>query len=212
MQSRIVELPASRNYRMSFGFFLFVALLSSVMFLSACSTTQPLRSGSTVSDSLAESLKREFVIASLQSAKGEYRGAADRYQKLLSVQPSNAAIHYALSKAYFGLGVLDSARLHSEKSVSLNPGNKYYLGYLAALSHQMHDYGRAADLYRQLAVLNREVRNHSASLALEYLAADQPEKALAVFQEISALDPKDETTQAANAVHGNTSLLIIRMR
>ncbi|NTV04890.1 MAG: tetratricopeptide repeat protein [Chlorobiaceae bacterium] len=195
MQSRIVELPASRNYRMSFGFFLFVALLSSVMFLSACSTTQPLRSGSTVSDSLAENLKREFVIASLQSAKGEYRGAADRYQKLLSVQPSNAAIHYALSKAYFGLGVLDSARLHSEKSVSLNPDNKYYLGYLAALSHEMHDYGRAADLYRQIAVLEPGSTEPLASLALEYLAADQPEKALSVFHEISALDPKDEATQ-----------------
>jgi tetratricopeptide (TPR) repeat protein len=148
------------------------------------------------SDSLAEATKRELVAASLLSVKGEYKGAVDRYRKLLLVEPSNAAIFYALSKAYVGLGVVDSARLYSEKSVLLNPGNKYYLRVLASIAHQMHDFERASELYRQLVALDPGNPEPLSSLALEYLAADQPEKALVVFQQILAIDPKDKTAQA----------------
>ena len=167
----------------------------SLIFLSSCST-HPVLSGKLASDSIAEATKREFVAATLLCAKEEYREAADSYQKLLADEPSNAAIHYALSKAFLGLGVIDSARLYSEKSVLLNPGNKYYLSFLAGIAHHMHDFGRAADLYRQLVVLEPGSAEPLSSLALEYLAAEQPEKALAVFQEILALDPKDKTAQA----------------
>jgi len=179
MQSRIGKLPVV--------FFIVLSACSSRSFLSGSVTDR---------DSLSEATKRELVTATLLSAKGEYHEAVERYRTLLIAQPSNAALNYALSKAYVGLGVLDSARLYSEKSVLLNPGNKYYLRLLAGISHQMHDYSRAVDLYRQLALLEPGNTEPLAALALEELAADQPEKALAVLQEILALDPKNETTLA----------------
>lgn len=194
IRSRIAELPASRNYRVSFGSFLFTALLAALFFLSSCSSSVPVLSGSREPDSLAEVSKRDFVSASLQCAKGEYSGAVERYGKVLKVQPENAAIHYALSKAWAGLGVLDSARRYSEQSVVLNSGNKYYAGFLAALAHQMHDYGRGADLYRKLSVMEPGSAEPLSNLVVEYILADQPEKALAVLQEMLALDPKDEAT------------------
>ena len=196
IRSQIAELPASRNRRVHFGSFLLVVAISSLLFLFACTSSVPVRSGIMVPDTLAETSKREFVAASLQSTKGEYRGAVERYQKLLTVQPDNAAIHYALSKAWVGLGVLDSARRYSEQSVLLNSSNKYYTGFLAALAHQMQDYGRAADLYRKLAVMEPGSAEPLTYLALEYISADQPEKALAVFQEILALDPTNESILA----------------
>ena len=165
-----------------------------LVFLSACSSRPFLSGSATDRDSLSESTKRELVAAALQSAKGEYGGAVERYRKLLTDQQSNASLHFALSKAYASLGVLDSARLYSEKSVMLNPGNKYYLRLLAGISHQMHDYSRAAELHRQLVALEPGHPEPLTALALEYLAADQPKKALAAFQEILALDPKNETT------------------
>jgi tetratricopeptide (TPR) repeat protein len=167
-----------------------------LVFLSACSS-RPFLSGSAIqSDSLSEATKTEIVAATLQNAKGEYQGAVDRYRKLLTAQPSNTALHYALSKAYIGLGVLDSARLYSEKSVALNPGNKFYLRLLAGITHQMHDYSRAVELSRQLVALEPGSTEPLTVLALEYLAADQPEKALAAFQDTLKLDPKNETTLA----------------
>jgi tetratricopeptide (TPR) repeat protein len=195
MQSRIADLPVSRNYRVSIRSFLLTAVIFCVAFFSP-TASRPLSASTIMSDSLAEASKREFVGASLENVKGEYHKAAERYRKLLTLQPSNAAIHYALSKAWAGLGVLDSARMYSEKCVLLNPDNKYYTGFLAALCHQMHDYRRAADLYRNLSLAEPGNMELLSNLALEYLALDQSEKALAVFQEILALDPKSETTLA----------------
>jgi len=147
-----------------------------LILLSACSS-RPLLSVSAIApDSLSEATKREIVAASLQSAKGEYHEAVSRYRKLLAAQPSNAALHYALSQAYIGLGVIDSARLYSEKSVILNPGNKYYLRLLAAISRQMRDYSQTADLDRQLVALEPGRTEPLFALAFDYLAADQFEK------------------------------------
>lgn len=197
MRSQIAELPALRKSRSAFSSLLLLgSVLAFLLLFSACVSSRPAAPGSIVPDSLAEASKREFVVASLLSAKGDFRGAVERYERLLGVQPSTAAIHYALSKAWVGLGALDSARLYSEKSVLLNPGNTSYLGFLAALSHQQGDYGRAIDLYKQLASLEPGQAEPLSSLALEYLAADQSEKALAVFQEMLTLDPKNEITLA----------------
>ena len=196
MCSRIVKLFSYLLDRRFFFSFVLASAICSVLLLSSCTVPRTTLSGKLASDSLAEATKREFVAASLLYAREEYQGAADQYQKLLTGDPSNAAIHYALSKAYAGLGVVDSARFHSEKSVLLNPGNKYYLSFLAGIAHQMHDYGRAADLYRQLVTLEPGNAEPLSSLALEYLVAEQSEKALAVFQEILAIDPKNKTAQA----------------
>ncbi|MEI7825853.1 MAG: tetratricopeptide repeat protein [Chlorobiaceae bacterium] len=192
MRSRIPELRVSRNSGVSIGSLLLLVAIFSLFSLSACTSSVPVISDSGVKDSLAEASVKEFAIASLLNTKGEYRGAAERYRKLLTAQPENAAIYYALSKAYVGLGVLDSARTYSEKSVLLNPGNEYYARFLAALAHQMHDYGRASDLYRKLAVMEPGSVEQLYNLATEYISADQSEQALAVFQEILALDPKNE--------------------
>ena len=168
--------------------------LIGLVFLSACSSRPFLSGNAAGRDSLSESTKRELVAAALQSARGEYQGAVECYRKLLTDQPSNAALHFALSKAYASLGVLDSARLYSEKSVMLNPDNKYYLRLLSGISHQMHDYNRAVELDRQLVALEPGSTEARTALAQEYLAADQPEKALAAFQDMLSLDPKNETT------------------
>ena len=194
MQNGIAELAVFTAGRSRILSLWRIVAVVAFIFLSACSS-RPLLSV-TAPDSLAEATKREFVMASLLSAKGEYQGAVERYRKLLPLEPSNAALHYAISKAYLGLGAIDSARLYSEKSVQLNADNKYYLRFLAFIAHQMNDYDRAADLYRQVATLEPGSTEALSTLALEYLSADQPEKALMVFQEILRIDPMNETTQA----------------
>ncbi len=146
----------------------------------------------TATDSLAEASRRELVAALLQSAKGEYQGAVDRYQKLLITQPSNAALHYALSKAYVALGVIDSARLHSEKSVQLNPDNKYYAKELAGITHQMNNFREAADRYRQLAALEHGAGKEKLLFTLAQLYQQTGERELAIksLRELLQGNPK----------------------
>jgi tetratricopeptide (TPR) repeat protein len=143
-----------------------------------------------------ESFVNRLVAASFQNIKGNFRGAERLCQQLLVEHPSSAALNYALSKAYVGLGVADSARIYAEKSLQFDPSNKYYTAYLAVLSHQMNDFGRAEGLFRQLADMEPGSTEALAMLALEYLSADDPEKALGVFQEILSIDPKNEVTRA----------------
>jgi tetratricopeptide (TPR) repeat protein len=174
---------------------LLFAIYSAIV-LSGCSA-QPLLNGSKkVADSLDESSKREFVSALLLNVKGEHLQAVERFRQILKREPSNAAVNFALSRSFAGLGISDSASIYSEKSVRLDQSNIYYLQFLAVLSHQMNDYMRAAELYRKLADLDPGRPEHLSLLALEYLSADQPEKALGAFQEILRIDPMNETTQA----------------
>ncbi|NHQ59121.1 tetratricopeptide repeat protein [Chlorobium sp. BLA1] len=192
MRSLCGAIPAVRHavhFMLLFSAFLAITL-------SGCSSEPVVAGRSLKADSLSESKRREFVAALLLNVKGEHRAAVDRYRALLQSDASSPAINYALSRSFYGIGVSDSARFYSEKSVKLDPSNTYYLRYLAELSHQMTDYTYAAGLYQRLVTLEPGRPENLSLLALEYLSADQPEKALAVFQEILRIDPKNETTQA----------------
>jgi tetratricopeptide (TPR) repeat protein len=171
-------------------------LLFSSLALAACSSRSILSENKAVRDSSAESSQQAFVDASLKNIKGDHRGAIQGYLKLLKKQPENAAINYAISKNFVGLGMLDSARYYSEKTLQLEPSSAYYLKYLAVLSHRMNDFSRASVLFRKLADLEPGNIDSLSLLALEYLSADQPEKSLEVFQEILRLDPKNKATRA----------------
>ncbi|NTW83724.1 MAG: tetratricopeptide repeat protein [Chlorobiaceae bacterium] len=172
-----------------------VFLLCSVA-LAACSSGSILSENKPVRDISAESSQQVFVDASLKNIKGDHRGAIQGYLKLLKAQPENAAVNYAISKSYVGLGKPDSARYYAEKALQLEPSNKHYLKYLAALSHRMNDFSRASVLFRKLADLEPGNIDDLSLLALEYLSADQPEKSLEIFQEILRLDPKNKATRA----------------
>jgi tetratricopeptide (TPR) repeat protein len=193
MRSLNVELP----FRQMRNFFLkLIFAVALVIGLSVFLSRSLFAVSGEKVDSLAESAKREFVSALLLSVKGEHHDAALRLQTILKSDPSNAAVNYALSRAFLGVGLSDSARIYSEKSVKLDSLNTYYLQYLAALSHQMNDYQRAAKIYQRLLLLEPGHPQYRSLLALEYLSADQPEKALSAFQENLRLNPMNETAQA----------------
>lgn len=166
----------------------FLCAVISLMFLP-----RPLLSnGVTLADSLADVSRRELVAASLQSIKGDYQGAVDRYRKLLMTQPNNAALHYALANACMDLGSIDSARVHSEKSVQLDPDNKYYGKLLAGISHQMNSYKKAAAKYRQLATLEQGKGKERLlfSLGQLYLQTAQYDLAIQTFRELLRDNPE----------------------
>jgi tetratricopeptide (TPR) repeat protein len=133
--------------------------------------------------------KRQFIQGSFLSMKGDYWGAIDLFRKLKNTRPSDAAVHYALSKAYLSLSVLDSARVYGENAVRIDPSNRHYLTYLAEIAHDMQDFERAAQLYGQAAVLTPGSSENLNYQALEFLAAGNPEKSLSVFKDIVRLDP-----------------------
>lgn len=136
---------------------------------------------------------RFFAKGSFQSMKGDYWGAVETFRKISPATSSEAAaVEYSISRAFTSLAVADSARVHGEAAVKLEPGNSHYARHLARIVHEMQDFGRAAELYGQAAAANPERTEILYSQALEYVAANRPTEALGVFAKLLDRDPLDE--------------------
>ncbi|NTW51227.1 MAG: tetratricopeptide repeat protein [Chlorobiaceae bacterium] len=134
----------------------------------------------------------EYVRGLFLLLKSDFWGAIDSFRKVQAVRPDEAAVHYSMSRAYYGLAVLDSARVHGEAAVILDPGNTYYARALARISHDMQDYDKAAALYGQVAQSGSDRTDMMYMQALEYLSANHPEQALEVFDNVVKIDPLNE--------------------
>ncbi|NTU52594.1 MAG: tetratricopeptide repeat protein [Chlorobiaceae bacterium] len=147
-----------------------------------------------VSSSLAapEEIMSEYLHALFLDMKGDYRGAIVSYKKVLEVMPSEPVVRFSISKAFLRMGVPDSARVHGEAAVKLDPENRHYLVYLAVFSHSEHDYARAAELYGQASLVEPGRAEALTHQGLEYLSSDKPELALEAFRSAVRIDPYHE--------------------
>lgn len=140
-----------------------------------------------------DSSARAFTEGAFLSMKGDYWGAIERYRQSNPGSPGRqAAASFAIAKAFSGLAVPDSARVHGENAVRLDPGNAHYLAWLAKLAHDMRDYGRAADLYGQAFLAVPERTEYLYAQALEYVAGGRSDEALEAYGRLLQRDPDDE--------------------
>jgi tetratricopeptide (TPR) repeat protein len=140
----------------------------------------------------ADSSTRAYIDGAFLSMKGDYWGAIDRYRQSNPALPGHqAAVSFSIARAYSSLAVPDSARIHGENAVRLDPGNAYYLTWLARLVHEMRDYGHAADLYGQAFRVAPERTEYLYSQALEYVAAGRSDEALEAYGRLLQRDPDD---------------------
>jgi tetratricopeptide (TPR) repeat protein len=140
----------------------------------------------------ATDAKSEFAQGLFLDMKGDYWGAIDIFRKVMAQRPADAAVKYSISKSYYRLAVLDSARVYGEAAVKLDSLNKHYLRYLAGIAHEMHDYDRAAGLFGQDSLLEPGRSEIIYLQGIEYLAANKPEQALEAFQKAARVDPYNQ--------------------
>jgi tetratricopeptide (TPR) repeat protein len=132
--------------------------------------------------------------------KENFEGAIASFRKVMAFRPADPAVRYSISKAYYRLGKLDSARVYCEAAVRLDPSNRHYLRYLAGVYHDMRDYNRAAELYGQDSLLEPERAEILYLQGLEYITAKRPEMALEVFEKAVRIDPYNENALAQTLV------------
>ncbi|TCD48746.1 tetratricopeptide repeat protein [Chlorobium sp. N1] len=182
-------------------------LLFSFLLLSACSSAPARRSEVDAGvDSLASAREQAFIRASFLAAGGDHPAAISGYRSLLSADRKNAALHFSMAKEFLALGELDSARAYGERAFALDTSNRYSTGLLADISHAMGDRKRAVELYGRLSEMDPVNTELLSWLAMEHLAAEEPEEALAVFRRVLRLDPGNETARS------QVLLLEIRMQ
>lgn len=134
----------------------------------------------------------DYVQGLILDMKGDYWGAIDLFRRVMARRPADAAVKYSISKAWYRLAVLDSAKVYGEAAVRLDPSNRHYLRYLAGVAHDRKEYDQAAELYGQALLLEPERTDLMYLQGLEYLAANQLEKALDVFEKSVRIDPYNE--------------------
>ncbi|MBN1929487.1 MAG: tetratricopeptide repeat protein [Chlorobiaceae bacterium] len=139
-----------------------------------------------------EKLMPAYVQALLLDMKGDYWGAIDGLGKVMAALPDEPAVRFSISQSYRRLGVPDSAKVYAESALKLDPANPHYLRYLAGLSHELRDYERAAELYGRAAGLEPGRTGLLYLQGLELMSANQPEKAMAVFEKAVTIDPYNE--------------------
>jgi tetratricopeptide (TPR) repeat protein len=155
---------------------------------------------SQVSLPAGQEMTSAYVHGLFLEQKGDYRGAIENYRQVMRQLPGEPAVKYAISRAYAHLAMPDSAKAYGEDAVKLDSGNRYYLFYLAGLLHQMHDPEGAADLYGRAALLEPERTDALYRQGLEYLSANQPERALEVFRNALHIYPKNQTILAQSLI------------
>lgn len=149
-------------------------------------------SASPDSAAAAQDLLPDYVQGLILDMKGDYWGAIDVFRRVMAHRPADAAVKYSISKAWYRLAVLDSAKVYGDAAVKLDPSNRHYLRYLAGVAHDMKEYGRSAELYGQVSLLDPERTDLMYLQGLEYLAANQLEQALDVFEKSVRIDPYNE--------------------
>ena len=147
---------------------------------------------STAASAAESDLLTDYAHGLFLDMKGDYWGAIDALQKVSARQTANAAVKYSISKSYFSLAVLDSAKVYGEAAVRLDPSNRHYLRYLAGLAHEMKAYDRAAELLGQASILEPTRAEILYLQGLEYFAAKKAEPALEAFEKAARIDPYNE--------------------
>lgn len=166
-------------------------------FVSAWSIGHPVDNGINATPSSLTYSEEESTAAYVHGLfldlKGDHHGALESYRNVMKQLPREPAVKYAVSRAYAYLAMPDSAKVYGEEAVKLEPGNRYYLLYLAGLLHQMHDPEASAVLYGQAALLEPGRTDALYRQGLEYLSANKPDRALEVFRNALHLYPKNQT-------------------
>jgi tetratricopeptide (TPR) repeat protein len=134
----------------------------------------------------------DYVHGLLLDMKGDYWGAIESFRKVMAERPADAAVKYSISKAWYRLAVLDSAKAYGEAAVKLDPSNRYYPRYLAGVAHDQQDYARAAELYGQAALAAPDRTDIMYQQGVEYVAANRPEEALQVYHKAVRIDPYND--------------------
>ncbi len=128
-------------------------------------------------------LKAYFIEAASEEAKGNIDKALVLYEKCLSLDSDNHAVHFELSKVYAQMSELSKSLNHAEQAIEGDPKNIWYLKQAAGLYSYASQFEQAANYYKQVVDIDDSPEN-----LLDYVnalvRAGKNEDAIAALLEI----------------------------
>ncbi|MEO6190902.1 MAG: tetratricopeptide repeat protein [Saprospiraceae bacterium] len=129
----------------------------------------------------SSSLESQLIEASKQEIIGNPDKAIELLEKMRSNQEVKATVYYQLARLYLSKSRLEDAVNAINQSVLADPNNKWTRIFQANVFESVGRYNNTAESYDALSVIEPENYTMYDLAALNYVKADQTDKALAVF-------------------------------
>ena len=118
-------------------------------------------------------------------ALGDYRTAVINFDKVIAIDPNQAAAFYELSQMYLEMKTPETAFIYALKATTLDPKNEWYLIAAAEASEKSGNYLKAEKFYQALIELKPEHIENYFSLANMQLARKKYKEALRTYDILS---------------------------
>ena len=138
-----------------------------------------------ISDEKQNEFEYLFIEGMKQQKLGNAQTAVSLFSKCLEIDPNSAATMFELANIHMGNGDMTSASLLLEKSIEINPENKWYKILLARIYQQTKQFEKAANLY---GILFEENPDEMENLEYLYMKAGMLSSAEKYDKSIAAFD------------------------
>jgi tetratricopeptide (TPR) repeat protein len=118
-------------------------------------------------------------------ALGDYRTAVINFDKVIAIDPNQAAAFYELSQMYLEMKTPETAFIYALKATTLDPKNEWYLIAAAEASEKSGNYLKAEKFYQALIELKPAHIESYFSLANMQLARKKYKEALRTYDILS---------------------------
>jgi len=118
-------------------------------------------------------------------ALGDYRTAVINFDKVIAIDPNQAAAFYELSQMYLEMKTPETAFIYALKATTLDPKNEWYLIAAAEASEKSGSYLKAEKFYQALIELKPAHIENYFSLANMQLARKKYKDALRTYDILS---------------------------
>ena len=118
-------------------------------------------------------------------ALGDYRTAVINFDKVIAIDPNQAAAFYELSQMYLEMKTPETAFIYALKATTLDPKNEWYLIAAAEASEKSGSYLKAEKFYQALIELKPAHIENYFSLANMQLARKKYKEALRTYDILS---------------------------
>jgi tetratricopeptide (TPR) repeat protein len=177
--------------------FVFAALLSLTMVISACSTgkktTSPISTKAVSpinksAKSLSEHEKKEldyiFVNAAKEKMLGNMDRAAELYAQCIRIDGSNDAAMFELARILISQNKVNDAQFFAKSAAAINPDNEWYQMLLADIYQKTRQYDEATVVYNRLIKRFPHRIDYSLELANILVLAGKHTEALKIYDKI----------------------------
>lgn len=173
---------------------------------AATTSAQPNRAPQTKLDARQDTaIVKSLFFAGLQDKLSEnYVKAAESFNKILAIDPDNAAVYFELATVNYRQNKMQEAEAAIKKATELETNNVWYWKFLVEMYKRKGDMNALITVFNELIRLDPNNDSYYYDRSNAWLLADKPAEAAKGYDELEKkFGPSTELTAARQRMSGN---------